>query len=93
MIAIDDFGIESSNMSRLADLNPDFLKIDGSFIKDVDTNEKHLYIIKSIIQIAKDLNIKTVAEYIHNEVIFDIVQKLGVDYVQGYYLGEPRPEI
>ena len=90
IIAIDDFGVESSNISKLADLNASYIKIDGSFIKDMDVNETHLKIVESLVYMAKKLDLEIVAEFVHNEAIYNIVKDLGIKYSQGYYFSEPK---
>ncbi|MBN2781918.1 MAG: EAL domain-containing protein [Campylobacterales bacterium] len=90
-IAIDDFGADSSNFERVQKLNVDFIKIDGSFIKDIDSDENSLNIVKTIVYYAKLSNMKVIAEYVHNQDIFEIVKSLDIDYAQGYYLSEPKP--
>jgi diguanylate cyclase (GGDEF)-like protein len=93
VIAIDDFGVESSNISKLSDLKAEFIKIDGSFIKDMDTNKKHLDIVESLVYMAKKLDMKVIAEFVCNEEIHKIVKDLGIDYSQGYYFAEPKKDI
>ncbi|PID43652.1 MAG: hypothetical protein CSA52_02795 [Gammaproteobacteria bacterium] len=88
-IAIDDFGSGYSNFVHLTLINPDYIKIDGTLVKDIDTNVKSLAICKAIIGFARDLNMQTVAEFIHSKEIFDITTRLKVDKHQGFYLGEP----
>lgn len=85
MIAIDDFGIESSNFSRLLELQIDTLKIDGSFIKEIYQNDTKEKIVTAIVSFAKSLGIKTVAEFVENEEIYKKVDELGIDYSQGYF--------
>jgi len=92
-IAIDDFGTGYSNFSYMMHLRPDYLKIDGSLIKNLDTNKDALKIVKTIITFAKELNIITIAEFVHSKQIFDICNNLGIDEFQGYYFGEPITEI
>ncbi|MGG7049122.1 MULTISPECIES: EAL domain-containing protein [unclassified Campylobacter] len=88
-IAIDDFGSGYSNFSYILKLNPDYIKIDGSIIKNIDTNKDSYTITRAIVTFAKDLGIKTIAEYIHSKEVFDICKELGVDEYQGFYLGAP----
>ncbi|WOE69789.1 EAL domain-containing protein [Hydrogenimonas thermophila] len=90
-IAIDDFGAGYSNFERLLDYQPDILKIDGSLIKNIETSAYSISVVKSIVTFAKEQNIKTIAEFIENESIYNIVKELGVDYSQGYYFGKPEP--
>ena len=92
-IAIDDFGMENSNFSRLLELHPDYLKIDGVFIKDILTNKKSQIIVEAIVKICKESGIKVIAEYVSDEKIYRYLETLGVDYAQGYYIGEPREYI
>jgi len=89
-IAIDDFGAGYSNFERLVDFSPDILKIDGSLIKDITTNNYSKSVVKTIIAFAKEQDIKIVAEYVENQEIYDLLKELGVDYSQGYYFGKPE---
>ena len=89
-IAIDDFGSGYSNFEYLLKLDIDFLKIDGSLIRNIDINEDTQIITSTIVEFAKKLRIKTIAEFVHNKNIYDIVKSLGFDYAQGYYIGEPN---
>jgi len=88
-IAIDDFGSGYSNFERLIDYQPDILKIDGSLVKNIETSKLSMSVVKTIIAFAKEQNIQTVAEYVENENIFNILKNLGVNYSQGYYFGKP----
>jgi len=89
-IAIDDFGAGYSNYERLLDYQPDILKIDGCLIRDIETNDYSLSVVKSIVTFAKEQKIQTIAEYIENEEIYNIVKNLGVDFSQGYFFGKPE---
>ena len=88
-VAIDDFGSGYSNFEHLLKMNIDYLKIDASLIKNIATNENSYKITKTIIEFAKNLNLKTIAEYVENEKIFNIVKELGADYSQGYFFSAP----
>ncbi len=92
-IAIDDFGTGYSNFSYLLKLQPDYIKIDGSLIKNIDKDVKSYAITNSIIAFAKKLNIKIIAEYVHSKAVFEICKDLGVDEFQGFFLGEPTARI
>ena len=92
-IAIDDFGSEYSNFSRLLDFHPDYLKIDGSFIKNIIHCEKSQIIVEAIVLLAHKSNIKIIAEYVHNEVVQEKVKELGIDYSQGFYFSEPKAHL
>ena len=90
-IAIDDFGSGYSNFAYLMQLNVDFIKIDGSLIKAIDRDVNSQIITSTILDFSQQLKIATVAEYVHNQAVLDHVQNLGIDYVQGFHLGEPVP--
>jgi len=89
-IAIDDFGSGYSNFSYILKLQPDYLKIDGSLIKDIHTNENSFIITKTIAEFAQRLGISTIAEYVHNVEVFEILKKLNIDSYQGFYFSEPK---
>ncbi len=92
-VAIDDFGSGYSNFERLFKLDIDYIKIDGSIIKDIDENEQLRIITETIVTFAKKTNIKVVAEFVHSKEIADILARIGVKQMQGYYFAEPSPEI
>ncbi len=91
-IAIDDFGSGYSNFEYVLKLDVDFLKIDGSLIKNIDTNEDAQIIASTIVDFAKKLKIKTIAEYVHNKSVYNMVKNLDFNYAQGYYISEPQPQ-
>ncbi|RLA80323.1 MAG: hypothetical protein DRG78_11190 [Epsilonproteobacteria bacterium] len=88
-IAIDDFGIGYSNFERLLDFQPDILKFDGSLIKNIHIDQFSRKIVEAMQDFASKLDIRTVAEFVHNKKVFDIVNEIGIDYTQGYYISEP----
>jgi len=90
-IAIDDFGSGYSSMENILKLKPDFIKVDGSLIHDIDHSAESLAIVKSVISMARELQAETVAEYVHSKDVLDVVKSLGIDYLQGYYTGRPFP--
>lgn len=92
-VAIDDFGSGYSNFIHLVQLNVDIIKIDGSLIRNLDTNPNALLVVETIVSFAKKLGVPTVAEFVHSQAIYDIVRSLGVDYSQGYYFAQPEREI
>ncbi len=89
-IAIDDFGTGYSNFARLLQYEPDFVKIDGSLIKNIKDNELSKNIVETIVLFAKKQKIKTVAEFVENEEVYNIVKEMGIDYSQGYAFGKPE---
>jgi EAL domain-containing protein (putative c-di-GMP-specific phosphodiesterase class I) len=91
-VAIDDFGTGYSSLNYLKRLPFDSLKIDQTFIRDLEKDKDDLIITKMIVQIAKVLNKKTVAEGVETKKILEIVKNLDVDIVQGYYFSKPLSE-
>ncbi len=89
-IALDDFGIRDSNLARLLDLEPDFIKIDGIFIKNINTNHKSKTLVKGITELAHSIGSEVVAEYVSSEEIQLEVEGLGIEYSQGFFHSEPR---
>ena len=91
-VALDDFGSGYTNYHYLVCLDIDILKIDGSLMRELETTpERTKLVLKSIQQLAEELDVELVAEFVSNENIYDIVRDLNIEYVQGYYLGEPKP--
>jgi len=88
-VAIDDFGSGYSNFEHLLKMNIDYLKIDASLIKHVATDENSYQVVKTIMNFAESLNIKTIAEYVENEDIFKVTKELGATYSQGYFFAPP----
>jgi EAL domain-containing protein (putative c-di-GMP-specific phosphodiesterase class I) len=78
-----------SSFGYLKKLPVDHLKIDGMFIRGLLRDKTDLIFVKSIIDIAHTLNIKTTAEFIENEKLLDVVRELGADYAQGFAVGRP----
>ena len=91
-VAIDDFGSGYSNLEHLLKMNVDYLKIDSSIIKNVAKDENSYKITKTIVDFAKSLNLKTIAEFVENEEIYNIIKDMGADYSQGYYFSAPLAE-
>ena len=89
LIAIDDFGSGYSNFEYLLRLNVDFIKIDGTLIKNIDTDANAYTTVKAITHFAKNLGISVVAEFVHNEEVLVKVRELGIDYAQGFHLHKP----
>jgi len=89
LLALDDFGSDRSNFNRLENLGVDFLKIDGQFIKGIDTNLRNQDIVESIASMAKKIGMLVIAEFVSNEAEFEMVKKLGIDYSQGYFFNAP----
>jgi len=88
-ISIDDFGSGYANFDYLLNLNADFIKIDGSLIKNILNDKNSEIIVNTIIAFAKKANRKIVAEFVENEEIFNKLKSMGIDYFQGYYFSAP----
>jgi diguanylate cyclase (GGDEF)-like protein len=88
-VGIDDFGAGYSNFHLLSRLNVNFIKIDGSLIKDIDKLKDLEIIVKTISNISKEFNIKTVAEFVSSEEIFNKIKELNIDMAQGFYFSKP----
>ncbi len=91
-IAIDDFGAGFSNYMQILEIEPDYLKLDGSMIKEIDKSKKSYEFVKSIVGLTKALGITTIAEFVHSQEVFETCLELGVDQYQGYYFSPPVKE-
>lgn len=89
--ALDDFGSGLSSFSYLKQLPVDYMKIDGSFIRDMRRDQRSRSMVEAIHQVAKSLDLKTVAECVETKETYDILQDVGVDFVQGHFIGRPMP--
>lgn len=89
--ALDDFGTGMSSFGYLQELPVDFVKIDGLFVHDMDTNDIHEAMVRSINDISRVLGKRTIAEFVERPAIIERLRKLGVDFAQGHYLGMPTP--
>jgi diguanylate cyclase (GGDEF)-like protein/PAS domain S-box-containing protein len=90
-IALDDFGKGFSSFSYLRNFTVDFIKIDGSFVRDITHSPVDFAIVKAINNIAHEIKSQTVAEFVESESIMAMVRELGIDFAQGYGLGRPEP--
>ncbi|MEN6628791.1 MAG: EAL domain-containing protein [Sulfuricella sp.] len=91
--AIDDFGSGYSSFQYIKRFPVDYIKIEGEFIKNMLHDEVYLAFVKSIVTLAKELNIKTIAEYIEDAETLVAAGELGIDYAQGYHISRPSPTI
>jgi len=88
-ISLDDFGAGLSSFAYLKNFNVDTLKIDGSFILDITENRISESMVAAITQVAKVMELKTVAEYVETEESWKLIKELGVDFAQGHFISEP----
>jgi EAL domain-containing protein (putative c-di-GMP-specific phosphodiesterase class I) len=91
LIALDDFGSGFASFYYLKHLDFDYLKIDGEFIKQLVRTDTDQLVVRAVVDIAQGLGTKTVAEFVGDDLTVELLRDLGVDYGQGYHLGEPRP--
>ncbi len=92
-IAIDDFGSGYSNFMRILEFEPDIIKIDGSLVQDIASSPLARKTVEMIKIFADRIGALTVAEYVENKEIYDIVNDIGIDYSQGYYIGKAEEEL
>ena len=90
-IALDDFGAGLSSFAYLKNFKVDLLKIDGSFIRDIAGNRISESMVAAITQVAQVMELETVAEYVVNDEVRELITRLGVDYAQGHAVGEAVP--
>ncbi|MEO0366643.1 MAG: EAL domain-containing protein [Pseudomonadota bacterium] len=91
--ALDDFGAGLSSFAYLRDMPVDVLKIDGSFVRDLDVNKVSESMVAAVAQVARVMELKTVAEFVESPGVLAGLKRLGVDYGQGFLLGKPLPLI
>lgn len=91
--ALDDFGSGFSSFNYIKEFPVDYLKIDGAFITNLINDPVDQTLVKSMIEIAKTLNKKIIAEFVENKTVLDLLVEYGADYAQGYFIGKPTPEL
>jgi diguanylate cyclase (GGDEF)-like protein/PAS domain S-box-containing protein len=89
--SLDDFGTGMASFAYLKHLNVDYVKIDGSFVKEILNSDIDRVMVEMIVQVAKVAGKKCIAEFVESEEILDMLRDLGVDYAQGYAIGRPQP--
>ena len=89
VLALNDFGIEYPSLHYLKNAPVDYVKIDGSLIRQIDKNTEDKAFVKALTEVAQAFGKKTVAEFVENEEILVILKEFGIDYAQGYYIGRP----
>ena len=91
--SLDDFGVGFSSFSYLKHLPVDQIKIDGSFIRHLDASREDQIFVNAIVQVAHELGLMTVAEFVETQETMGLLFGMGVDYVQGYHIGKPGPTL
>jgi diguanylate cyclase (GGDEF)-like protein len=92
-VALDDFGIGFTSFLYLREMQVDYIKIAGSFIKALDQNLNDQLFVKAITEVARGMGIKTIGEFVETGEILSHLRKFGVDYAQGYLVGRPSPSL
>ena len=92
-VAIDDFGSGYSNFAYIISLKVDYIKIDGSLIENIATDNTSMIAVETIVGLAKRLGIKTIAEYVFSSTILTHVKRLGIDYSQGFLIDKPSTDL
>jgi diguanylate cyclase (GGDEF)-like protein/PAS domain S-box-containing protein len=90
MLALNDFGVEYPSLHYLKNAPVDYVKIDGSLVKQISKSPDDKIFVKALTEIAQAFGKKTVAEFVENEDILEILKEFGIDYAQGYYIGKPQ---
>ena len=90
-IEIDDFGAGYSSLNMITSIPVDILKIDMSFIRNMEKDERNLKLVKLIIDIAKFLNVPSIAEGVETESQLETLKKMGCEIIQGFYFSKPVP--
>lgn len=91
LFALDDFGKGMSSFTHLKNLPIDYLKIDGSFVNQMDENTVDQAMVAAIHQIGQVMSIRTIAEHVENAATLRNLKDIGVTYAQGYHIGRPMP--
>ncbi len=92
-LSLDDFGVGFTSFRYLKEMDVDYIKIDGSFIRKLTEGRHDRLFVKSMADVALGMGIKTVAEFVENEATMGVLRELGIDYAQGYFIGKPAPAI
>lgn len=92
-IVIDDFGVQCSNFAQLGSIHLESIKIDGAFIRNIITDINSQDVTSSIVYFAKKKNLPLVAEFVHSKEVYEVVKSMGIQFAQGYFLGEPKPDL
>jgi diguanylate cyclase (GGDEF)-like protein/PAS domain S-box-containing protein len=89
--SLDDFGNGLSSFSYLQNLPVDYIKIDGNFVRNIATNHVHQCMVDAIHRVGKAMGIKMIAEHVESRETLELLEQIGVEYVQGFHLGVPAP--
>ena len=90
-LALDDFGTGFGSFYYLKHLPVDYIKLDGEFIQNLPRSDFDKHMVRAIVDVARGLRIKTIAESVADDETIDLLRQHGVDYAQGYHIGRPGP--
>lgn len=88
--ALDDFGVGFSSLYYLKQLPVDYLKIDGSFVRNLAQDQEHQVLVRALVDVARAFNLHTIAEFVEDSSVLELLATLGVNYAQGYHIERPR---
>ncbi|MDO8445683.1 MAG: EAL domain-containing protein [Deltaproteobacteria bacterium] len=91
--SLDDFGVGFTSLVYLREMQVDYIKIDGAFVKKLPESPNDQLFVKAIVDVARGMGIKTVAEFVESEKTLNLLKEYGVDYAQGYFIGKPGPKL
>jgi EAL domain-containing protein (putative c-di-GMP-specific phosphodiesterase class I) len=91
--ALDDFGSGYNSFHYLREMHFDFVKIDGSFVRNILNSKIDYALVRNLSHLCQDIGTQTVAEFVESEAILEALQEMGIDYVQGFHLGMPIPRM
>ncbi len=91
-LALDDFGTGFGSFTYLKRIPVNFLKIDSEFVRDIVGDSANRHVVHAVVSLAEGFGLETIAEGVEDEATVELLRAEGVDYAQGYHLGEPRPE-
>jgi EAL domain-containing protein (putative c-di-GMP-specific phosphodiesterase class I) len=92
-VAIDDFGAGYTSFRNLQMLHVDMVKIDGSYVKGIAQSRDNQIFVRTLVDLAKNFNLKTVAEWVDSDEEAEMLEGFGIDYFQGFHFGEPDFEL
>ena len=90
-LALDDFGMGFSSFYQLKNLDIDYLKIDGSFVRNLSKDPVDKHLVMAMVHLASSLGKQTIAEFVEDAETLEILRSIGVDCAQGFHIGRPRP--
>ncbi len=93
LVAIDDFGAGYTSFRNLKSLDVDMVKIDGSFVQNLASNRDNQFFVRTLVDLAHNFNLPTIAEWVGNAEEVQMLRDFGVEYLQGFFLGEPALEL